>query len=42
VVEDQFAMLTQGAGDLFDGLDAGPQDLAAPCVEELAAQAGEL
>ena len=23
VVEDQFAMLTQGAGDLFHGLDTG-------------------
>src|ERR1039457_3969420 len=42
VVEDQFAMPTQGAGDLFHGLDPGPQDLAAPFVEELASPGGRV
>src|SRR6202022_3404259 len=35
-------MLTQGAGDLFHGLDTGPQDLAAPFVEELASPGGRV
>src|SRR5215470_5623536 len=36
VVEDQLAVLPEGAGDLLHGLDAGAHGLAAPLVEELA------
>jgi hypothetical protein len=35
-------MLTQGAGDLFHGLDTRPQELAAPFVEELASPGGRV
>jgi hypothetical protein len=35
-------MLTQGAGDLFRGLDTGAHGLAAPFVEELAGRSGRV
>jgi hypothetical protein len=40
VVEDEFAVLTQRAGDLLHRLNPGPHGLAAPFVEELAGPGG--
>jgi hypothetical protein len=42
VVEDEFAVLTQRAGDLLHRLDSGSHHLPAPFVKELSGQAGEL
>jgi hypothetical protein len=35
-------MLTQRAGDLLHGLNAGPHDLAAPVIEELSGPDGRV
>jgi hypothetical protein len=40
IVEDQFTMLTQGAGDLLHGFDAGPHDLTTPFIEEFSGPGG--
>jgi hypothetical protein len=34
IVQDEFAALAQGAGNLLHGLNSGAHDLAAPLVEE--------
>src|SRR5260370_39225591 len=36
VIEDEFAVLAQSAGDFLHRLDAGTHGLAAPLIEELA------
>lgn len=36
IIEDEFPVLTQRAGDLLHGFDAGAHGLATPLVEELA------
>jgi hypothetical protein len=41
-VEDELAVLTQGAGNLLHRLDAGPHDLATPFVEEFAGPRGRV
>ena len=41
-VEDQLAVITHGAGDLFHGLDARSHDLAAPFVEEFCRRGGRV
>ena len=42
IVQDEFAVLAQGAGDFLHGLDAGAHGLSAPLVEELAGPGGRV
>src|SRR6516164_435292 len=36
VVQDEVAVIAEGAGDLLHGFDAGPHSLTTPLIEELA------
>src|SRR5438874_12792375 len=42
IVQDQFPVLTQGAGDLFHRFDARAHGLPAPLIEELAGPSGRV
>src|SRR3954454_11101918 len=42
IVQDEFAMIAERAGDLLHWFDAGSHGLAAPLVEELAGPDGRI
>jgi len=42
IIEDEFTMLTEGAGDFLHRLDAGAHGLPAPFIEELASPGGRV
>src|ERR1051325_1046146 len=42
VVEDEFAVLAEGTGDLLHGLDARPHGLATPFIEEFTGPGGRV